>query len=302
MSKWLPPKNFCPLPCLAIGGIAVGMGDSHKKSVVRLSPLQLYLREIAKYPLLEPEEELRLATEHFERGDVEAAHRLITSNLRLVVKIASDFQQVQTNFLDLIQEGNYGLMQAVKKFNPYKGVKLSTYSAWWIRAYILKFIMDNRSQVKIGTTRAQRKLFFNLRKEAERLLREYDHVDPKMIASNLQVKEQEVIDMQQRIDSPDVSFESELKTMPQDDVSLDDQLATEQIRDRFRAEVNEFKVTLNDRERDILERRVLSDTPATLQELGDHHGVSRERARQLETRLVDKLRKFITSRGVVDLS
>ena len=278
------------------------MDDSRKKSIVGLTPLQLYLREIAKYPLLEPEEELQLATDHFEHGNVESAHRLITSNLRLVVKIASDFQQVQTNFLDLIQEGNYGLMQAVKKFNPYKGVKLSTYSAWWIRAYILKFIMDNKSQVKMGTTRAQRKLFFNLRKEAERLLREYDHVDPKLIASNLQVKEQEVIDMQQRIDSPDVSFESELKTMPQEEISLDDQLATEQIRDRFRAEVAEFKTTLNDRDRDILERRVLNDNPVTLQELGDHYGVSRERARQLEARLIDNLRKFITSRGVVDLS
>ena len=284
------------------GSIATTMDDLHRKSVVGLTPLQLYLREITKYPLLEPEEELRLATDHFEHGNVESAHRLITSNLRLVVKIANDFQQVQTNFLDLIQEGNYGLMQAVKKFNPYKGVKLSTYSAWWIRAYILKFIMDNKSQVKMGTTRAQRKLFFNLRKEAERLLREYDHVDPKMIASNLQVKEQEVIDMQQRIDSPDVSFESELKTIPQEEENLDDQLATEQIRDRFRAEVDEFKTTLNDRDRDILERRVLSDTPVTLQELGDHYGVSRERARQLEARLINNLRKFVTSRGVVDLS
>ena len=178
------------------------------RSLVKLTPLQLYLREISKYALLSAEEEHRLAVAHFEQGDVDAAHRLITANLRLVVKIANNFKQVQSNLLDLIQEGNYGLMQAVKKFNPYKGVKLSSYSAWWIRAFILKFIMDNRSQVRIGTTRAQRKLFYNLRKEAERLLQEYERVDPKMIAANLQVKEKDVIEMQQRIDSYDVSLDA----------------------------------------------------------------------------------------------
>ena len=138
------------------------------KSASNVSPLQLYLQEIAKYPLLSPEEELETAKKHFDDGHVGSAHRLVTSNLRLVVKIANEFRQAQINFLDLIQEGNYGLMQAVKRFNPYKGVKLSSYAAWWIRAYILKYIMDNKSQVKIGTTAAQRKLFFNLRKEAIR--------------------------------------------------------------------------------------------------------------------------------------
>ncbi|MCX6127748.1 MAG: sigma-70 family RNA polymerase sigma factor, partial [Proteobacteria bacterium] len=140
------------------------------QAVSRLSPLQIYLKEISRYPLLSQEEESDIARKHFEEGDIAAAHRLVTSNLRLVVKIANDFRQAQTNLLDLIQEGNYGLMQAVKKFNPYKGVKLSSYAAWWIRAYILKFIMDNKSQVKIGTTAAQRKLFFNLRREMDKLL------------------------------------------------------------------------------------------------------------------------------------
>ena len=116
-------------------------------SLEQLSPLQLYLKEIAKYPLLSPEEELESAKAHFEQDDVVAAHRLVTANLRLVVKIAHDFKQASSSLLDLIQEGNYGLMQAVKKYNPYKGVKLSSYAAWWIRAYILKYIMDNRSQV-----------------------------------------------------------------------------------------------------------------------------------------------------------
>ncbi|MFY7927288.1 MAG: sigma-70 family RNA polymerase sigma factor, partial [Oligoflexus sp.] len=120
------------------------------QAIGKLTPLQLYLQEIAKYPLLSPEEESQFARKHFEEGDIAAAHRLVTSNLRLVVKIANDFRQAQSNLLDLIQEGNYGLMQAVKKYNPYKGVKLSSYAAWWIRAYILKYIMDNKSQVKIG--------------------------------------------------------------------------------------------------------------------------------------------------------
>ncbi len=130
-----------------------------QKTPARLSPLELYLKEITKYPLLEPEEEFELARSHFEDNDIESAHRLITSNLRLVVKIAYDFRRAQSHLLDLIQEGNYGLMQAVKKFNPYKGVKLSSYAAWWIRAYILKFLMDSKSQVKLATTAGQRKLF-----------------------------------------------------------------------------------------------------------------------------------------------
>ncbi|MEZ4744153.1 MAG: sigma-70 family RNA polymerase sigma factor [Bdellovibrionota bacterium] len=154
---------------------------SSNKDLVTLSPLQLYLQEIAKYPLLKPEEEYELAVKHFEDGDVHAAHRLITANLRLVVKIANDFRRAQFNLLDLIQEGNYGLMQAVKRYNPYKGVKLSSYSAWWIRAFILKYLMDNHGQVKIATTAAQRKLYYNLRKETERLLRQYEEVDPKLL-------------------------------------------------------------------------------------------------------------------------
>lgn len=279
-------------------------------SLVKLTPLQLYLREIAKYPLLEPAEEARLAREHFEHGNIDAAHRLITANLRLVVKIAGDFKQVQSNFLDLIQEGNYGLMQAVKKFNPYRGVKLSSYAAWWIRAYILKFIMANKSQVKMGTTSAQRKLFYNLRKEAERLLETYDSVDPKLIAANLQVKEKDVIEMQQRIDSPDVSFDATLQGgeenrrllnfSPAD--SMEDMIAASQIKDKFQEELAEFKSTINERDRRVLEDRILNDNPMTLQEIGNRYGVSRERARQLEARLISNLRKFIASRGMIDVS
>ena len=282
------------------------------QNLVKLTPLQLYLREISKYALLSAEEEHRLAVEHYERGDVDAAHRLITANLRLVVKIANDFNQVQSNLLDMIQEGNYGLMQAVKKFNPYKGVKLSSYAAWWIRAFILKFIMDNRSQVRIGTTRAQRKLFFNLRKEAERLLQAYDRVDPKLIAASLQVNEKDVIEMQQRIEGADVSLDATvqdgdsdnsrlLNILPQASENLEEEVARSQLRTKFSRELAEFRTTLGKRELTMLDERVLNDTPLTLQALADRFGVTRERARQLEVRLLKNLRNFIATRGVIDI-
>ena len=172
------------------------------------SPLQLYLREIAKHPLLEPEEEFSLAQKHHDEGDVAAAHRLITSNLRLVVKIANDFSIAQVNLLDLVQEGTLGLMQAVKKFNPYKGVKLSSYASWWIRAYILKYLLENRGQVRIATTTNQRKLFYNLQKETDRLIAEGEEADIKTIAKSLNVPEKDVVEMQKRLRASDVSLDA----------------------------------------------------------------------------------------------
>lgn len=282
-------------------------------AVAQLSPLQLYLKEIAKYPLLEPEEEYELAVEYFGSGDRHAAHRLITSNLRLVVKIANDFRQAQVNLLDMIQEGNYGLMQAVKRYNPYKGVKLSSYAAWWIRAYILKYIMDNKSQVKIGTTAAQRKLFFNLRKEADRLLREYDSVDPKLIAASLNVKEKDVIEMQQRLSSPELSLDAPAQGRGGDSgllvgdqfaderMAVDEELSTAQIREILSGHLEEFRETLNARDREFFELRIMSEEPLTLQELGDRYGITRERARQIESRIISKLKVFVSEKGVLDI-
>lgn len=272
-----------------------------------MSPLQLYLQEIAKYPLLSPQEEFDLAVKHYEDEDVQAAHRLVTSNLRLVVKIANDFRQKQLGFLDLIQEGNYGLMQAVKKFNPYKGVKLSSYAAWWIRAYILKHIMDNKSQVKMGTTAAQRKLFFNLRKEADRLLKEYEKIDTKLLAQNLDVKESEVIEMQKRLENPDVSLDAPVSAdgegatrgslLADEDPSVEEQYSTAQVSEIFRDHLEEFQKTLKDRDLEIFKMRLVNEDPATLQEIGDRYGISRERARQIEARIVKNLRKFVEEKG-----
>ena len=280
-----------------------------------LSPLQLYLQEIARYPLLDPDQEYDLAVKHFEEGDVNAAHRLITSNLRLVVKIANDFRQVQGSVLDLIQEGNYGLMQAVKRFNPYKGVRLSSYSAWWIRAYILKLIMDSKSQVKIGTTAAQRKLFFNLKKEAEKLLAEYDRVDPKMLADRLQVREKDVVEMQQRLSGPDMSLDapissedgsgngaSRVSQMASSDISIEDDLAgIEELR-IFEEHLDEFQTTLKGRDLEVFNLRMRAEDPITLQEIGNKYGITRERARQIEAKIMKNLRQFVEERGTIDIS
>lgn len=285
------------------------------RAAANISPLQLYLQEIAVYPLLSPEEEFEYAKRHFDDEDVSAAHRLVTSNLRLVVKIANDFRQAQMNFLDLIQEGNYGLMQAVKKFNPYKGVKLSSYAAWWIRAYILKYIMDNKSQVKIGTTAAQRKLFFNLRKEADRLLAEYDKVDTKLLAESLDVKEKDVIEMQMRLNAPDFSLDAPLNSQSDDGdapsrgslipsslPSIEDDLASRELSQIFGEHLEEFKATLKGRDIQIFEDRIINERPMTLQEIGDKYQISRERARQIEARIIKNLKKFVKDKGVIDIS
>ncbi|MEY4632298.1 MAG: hypothetical protein RIQ81_2418 [Pseudomonadota bacterium] len=272
-----------------------------------VSPLQLYLQEVAKHPLLDPAEEYELAVRQFEEGDLHAAHRLITSNLRLVVKIASDFRRAQENMLDLIQEGNFGLMQAVKRYNPYKGVKLSTYAAWWIRAYILKYLMDNKSLVKMGTTAAQRKLFFNLRKEAEKLLAEYDHVDTKLLASNLNVREKDVIEMQQRLSGPDMSLDEPLSEdsdvtkgsqFAAQEESFEDVLARKEVQAIFKKHLEEFKKRLTGRDLELFEDRLLSVQPMTLQEFGDRYGVTRERARQIEARVMQKLKEFVREKGL----
>jgi len=283
------------------------------RTAAKVSPLQLYLQEVAKYPLLSPEEEFEFAKKHFDDGDISAAHRLVTSNLRLVVKIANDFRQAQVSLLDLIQEGNYGLMQAVKKYNPYKGVKLSSYAAWWIRAYILKYIMDNKSQVKIGTTAAQRKLFFNLRKEADRLLAEYDKVDTKLLAESLDVKEKEVIEMQMRLSAPDFSLDAPIKgdgdsdgpsrgsMLASGEKTVEEVLVANELRDIFGEHIEEFKQTLKGRDLEIFEDRMLAEEPVTLQEIGDRYAISRERARQLEAKIIKNLKKFVKDKGVIDV-
>lgn len=281
-------------------------------NIAGLSPLQLYLREVAKYPLLTPEEEYELAKDHYDTGSSEAAHRLITSNLRLVVKIASDFRKIRGELLDLVQEGNTGLMQAVKRFNPYKGVRLSSYAVWWIRAYILKYLLDNERQVKIATTSAQRKLFYNLRQETEKLLKEYDRADTKMLAERLQVSEKDIIEMRKRMSAHDISLDAPIshesgRALTTGDVIPDNKLlpadawvANAQIKSLFRTYIKDFTHELSPRELDILQARILSESPLTLQQLGDKYKITRERARQIEARIIQKLRVHLAEKGLLE--
>ncbi len=277
-----------------------------EKDLISYDPLQQYLKEISKYPLLTREEEERLTKEYYETKDPKIAYRLVTSNLRLVVKIALDFQKFwMQNFLDLIQEGNVGLMQAVKKFDPYRGVKFSYYASFWIKAYILKFIMDNWRLVKIGTTQAQRKLFYNLRKEKEKLDAMGFEPAAKLISKRLNVKEEDVIEMEQRLSAGEVSLDAPVKDdsdelhrdfLADPNAKVEDQVAKKEVISKLRSILEEFGKDLKDKEKVIFYERLLAEEPLTLQQIGQRFGVSRERIRQIEERLLKKLRKYLKER------
>ncbi len=279
------------------------------KSLAKFDPLQRYLSEVSKYRLLNRDEEKELALRVREGEDEDAALTLVTSNLRLVVKIALEFQRIwMQNLLDLIQEGNIGLMQAVKKFDPYKNVKFSYYASFWIKAYILKFIMDNWRLVKIGTTQGQRKLFFKLKKEKQKLIDQGFDPKPKLLSQRLGVSEREIVDMDQRLDGWDVSLDAPLKedsdTERIDFLSTsadtaEDRVAKKEMDVLLHNKIAEFKKKLTDRELEIFESRIFSDSPVTLQEIGDQYGISRERVRQVEKNVVKKMREFF-KREIVD--
>jgi RNA polymerase sigma-32 factor len=281
----------------------VSMPDDKNLPVVSHTGLQRYLQEISQFPLLSKEETEELAVRYKETGDAEAAYKLVSSNLRLVVKVAMDFQKYwMQNFLDLIQEGNVGLVQAAKKFDPYREVKFSYYAAYWIRAYILKFIMDNWRMVKIGTTQAQRKLFFSLNKERKLLESQGFKPSTKLLAQRLNVKETEVIEMSQRMDNWDMSLESPVREdsndeqkdfIPHGGPSVEEVVAGREIKERMYDLLNELQKSLNDKEQMILQTRLLSDEPRTLQDIADIFGISRERVRQIEVGLLKKMKKYL---------
>ena len=270
---------------------------------VSFDPFRIYLDEIKRYPLLSREEEMDLSIRYREKGDLNAGYKLITANLRLVVKIAMDFQRYwMQNLMDLIQEGNVGLMQAVKKFDPYRGYKFSYYASFWIKAYIIKFIMDNWKLVKIGTTQAQRKLFFNLRKEKERLEAQGIEASPKLLSHRLDVKESEIVEMDQRLNSWEISLDSPLKEdsedthksfLPSDDLPVDDQIADREAKAILHDKLMLFRQQLKGKESVIFDKRLLTEEPMTLQEIGDRFGISRERVRQIESRLKKKLKAYL---------
>ncbi|HEY0479933.1 MAG TPA: sigma-70 family RNA polymerase sigma factor, partial [Kofleriaceae bacterium] len=233
-------------------------------SLARRDPMSVYLRETRRYPLLTPEEEHNLAARLVEHGDTQAARKLIEANLRLVVKIAYEYRRAYKNLLDLVQEGNIGLIQAVSKFDPYRGVKLSSYAAFWIRAYILKFILNNWRLVKIGTTQAQRKLFFNLRKEREKLEQLGFHPTTALLAEKLDVAEKEVIEMERRLAAPEASLDApigsggddegsrtRLDYLPSEDVRPDRAVAQSEFSELLRGKLEAFAQTLEGREQTI---------------------------------------------------
>ncbi len=280
----------------------VSMPENEHLPVAGHTGLQRYLHEISQYKLLSREETDELAKRYQETRDPEAAYKLVTANLRLVVKVAMDFQKYwMQNFLDLVQEGNVGLVQAVKKFDPYRGVKFSYYAAYWIRAYILKSIMDNWRLVKIGTTQAQRKLFFSLNKERKLLEAQGFKPEPKLLAERLNVKESEIIEMSQRLASQEMSLESPVREDSNEEQkefltyqgqSVEEMVAEDEVRTKVDAVVGKLRHTLNDKELAILDQRLLSDEPLTLQNIADQFKISRERVRQIETNLLTKMRSF----------
>ena len=260
--------------------------------------LTLYLAEIHKFPVLSAEEEKRLAVKYYEEKDLEAAHRLITSNLRFVVKIASEYRSYGMKMLDMIQEGNIGLMMAVRKFNPSKGFRLISYAVWWIRAYIHNYIISTWSLLKIGTTQAQKKLFFKLN-QAKSALRGMNGVDDlEATALSLDVKEAEVEEMEQRMRG-DCSLDAEiingegftlLENLVDDRQNQEELLGDLQEHALLRQEIDQALTGLNEKERYVIEQRVAADSPMTLQEIADHFTISRERVRQIEEGALKKMR------------
>ncbi len=263
-------------------------------------PVAAYMAEIKQYPLLTKEEERELAEYYFDSKDPKAAQKLITSNLRFVVKIATEYSKFGSKLIDLIQEGNVGLMHAVKEFNPYKDVRLITYAVWWIRGYIQEYLMKQHSIVKIGTTTNQKKLFYKLNKEKEIMRREGLEPSVKLLSSRLGVREKDVTLMENRLGSNDLSLdqpmgegnESRLLDLQKDEyhevmeANIDFKENLEHLSEALIA----LEPKLNEKEKTILKERILSDSPKTLQELGTEWGVTREAVRQAEARLLKKIK------------
>jgi RNA polymerase sigma-32 factor len=263
--------------------------------------LSTYLSEISKYPLLTQPQEQALAR-RFREGDYQAAHQLVTANLRFAVKVSYEYRSYGIKVSDLIQEANIGLMKAVQKFDPDKGIRLISYAVWWIRAYIQNYILKSWSLVKLGTTQAQRKLFFALartRRELEKLGGDGNVVDAEEIATRLNVKASDVREMEQRMGGRDLSLDApigeegdstHLDFVESEAASQADEVADRQEADITRSRVRQALLRLDPRERFIIEQRIMGDDEMTLSELGEHFGFSRERARQLEIRAKEKLK------------
>lgn len=296
--------SSAPPPAVAIPAGPLATTDS----------LSRYLAEIRQYPVLTREQEHELAVRYLESQDPDAAVGLVTANLRLVVMVAREYQRAFHNLLDLIQEGNVGLLEAVKQFDPYRGVRFPSYAVWWVRAYIIRYVMNNFRLVKVGTTQAQRRLFFNLKKEKAKLEARGFEPTTKLLAENLGVKEKEVIEMDQRlsagsefsVDTPLSDGESGtvMDMLPAPAETAEEEVADGQFIAIVKERLDDFAEGLEGREFDIFHERLMAEQPLTLQELGDRYGVSRERVRQMEAALKKKLREYLVGkvRGIEDIA
>jgi RNA polymerase sigma-32 factor len=281
--------------------------DTLEADATRLAPydpLRRYLYEISKFSPLSREEEHELAMHYHKTGEREAAYRLITSNLKLVVKIAMIYKKVYRNLMDLIQEGNIGLLQALKRFDPDRGTRLPTYAAWWIKAYIIKFLLDNKRLVKIGTTNERRKILMNLNREKRELEAKGIAPTAKLLAQNLGVDEAEILEVEQGMTGPEISldepiggdgsglrFGDSLQAMGE---NIDEKIAQGEFRELLESKFAEFETTLSERDRLILKQRLIAEDPETLQQIADRYGISREAVRIAEKKLTARLKKYMT--------
>ncbi len=282
--------------------ILAQLEEAEEQGLVRYDPVRRYLAEISRFKPLSREEEHQLAMRYREEGDREAAGILISANLKMVVRLAFMFSRFYQNVMDLVQEGNIGLMQAVNRFDPFRGTRLSTYATFWVRAYMIKFLTDNWRLVRVGTTNARRKLLFNLQKEKARLESMGIGYGPKLLAEKFGATEQDILDIEESLGSSDLSLDQPLgfetdrsfgDVLADGDEPLEDVLANEDFMRVFREKVAVFAEDLDDRERDILENRLIAEEPLTLQEIGDRYGITREGSRQVEKKLLLRLKEYI---------
>ncbi len=290
-------------PVGEVEGSERGGTPSSAGTLVPADPFRRYLQEISRYPPLDRETERELARRYRETGDREALFRLVTANLRLVVRVAHSFQRAARNLLDLVQEGNLGLIQAIERFDPERGVRLPTYAGWWIRAYMVKFLLDNVRLVRVGTTNARRKLLRNLRKEKLRLQSLGFDVGPKLLAERFDVAESDVVAVERALAAHDVSLDAPVGTddeRPRSESiadpgqpTVEETVARRELQQRAEEAIARFRVGLSPRDQAILDGRILSDDPATLQAIGERFGTTREAVRQAEVRVSSRLREFL---------
>ncbi len=281
---------------------------SKNGAIAVTDPLQRYLQEVHAYPMLTPEEEVELARRYHEEGDIEAAKKLVTTHLRLVAKIAMEYRNAYHNVLDLIQEGNVGLMQAVAHFSTEGGARLGHYASWWIRSFILKYILENFRLIKLGTTKEQKKLFYNLMREKERIEKMGYYATSSELSRRLGVDEKKVIDMEHRLTTPEYSMHAPVGSgdgealledfLPVDDAQPDEHVAREETRDLLAQKFKEFAGGLNERDLKIFEERLMAELPLTLKEIAEEYGITKERVRQLEARLIGGLKAFLQESGI----